>query len=303
MRTCCCRARPPTALLRASSSDRPELPRGRRWSRWLCPARPQVLPLSPSAGSSSSLSFSVAPKSGAAPAIDVPAVSRPSASWLPRVAHDARGLGVRIDVLVRCDPTLDPFGEHTDGGGLEAAAARSPSVSLLRAAAAAADLASNAYGAPWSMAEAARPTANPQGDGARRGVDLEMEIAEGGGNLSAGMRQLVMLARAMLRRSQLLLMDEATANIDYATDAVIQRVVREQFRSSTILTIAHRLDTIIDYDTVLLMADGRVAESGRPADLLASDQSKFHALVARGGDAVVTRLKAAAATSPTRAST
>ena len=108
---------------------------------------------------------------------------------------------------------------------------------------------------------------------------------------------------AALRRSQLLLMDEATANIDYATDAVIQRVVREQFRSSTILTIAHRLDTIIDYDTVLLMADGRVAESGRPADLLASDQSKFHALVARGGDAVVTRLKAAAATSPTRAST
>ena len=122
-----------------------------------------------------------------------------------------------------------------------------------------------------------------------------MEIAEGGGNLSAGTRQLVMLARAMLKRSRLLLMDEATANIDYATDAVIQRVVRQRFRQSTILTIAHRLDTIIDYDTLLLMAEGRVAESGRPTDLLASEGSHFHRLVASGGEALVARLKAAAA--------
>ena len=197
---------------------------------------------------------------------------------------------------------LDPFGEHTDAA-LEAALGEIDFGRLASGGGGGGGSDGGGGGGGGVDGGGGEANGKPAGDGARCGVDLEMEIAEGGGNLSAGMRQLVMLARAMLRRSQLLLMDEATANIDYATDAVIQRVVREQFRSSTILTIAHRLDTIIDYDTVLLMADGRVAESGRPADLLASDQSKFHALVARGGDAVVTRLKAAAATSPTRAST
>ena len=94
-------------------------------------------------------------------------------------------------------------------------------------------------------------------------------MAEGGSNLSAGTRQLVMLARAMLRRetSRLLLMDEATANCDYATDATIQRVVRTQFAASTLLTIAHRLDALLHSDRILVLDAGRLVEFGPPGEL------------------------------------
>ena len=118
-------------------------------------------------------------------------------------------------------------------------------------------------------------------------------IAEGGANLSSGTRQLAMLARALLRRSRLLLLDEATANVDYQTDGVIQRVLRSRFPHASILTIAHRIDTIIDYDRLLLMAGGRLAEEGRPTDLLADPSSRFSALVGTGPNA--DRLRAAAA--------
>ena len=126
------------------------------------------------------------------------------------------------------------------------------------------------------------------------GDTLQMEVAEGGGNLSAGLRQLLMLARAMLRRSPVLLMDEATANCDFVTDAVIQRVIRSHFAAATILTIAHRLETIIDYDLLLLLANGRVAEAGEPATLLDDPQSGFSALVAEAGKQAAGRLREAA---------
>ena len=132
------------------------------------------------------------------------------------------------------------------------------------------------------------------------GSGVRMEVSESGANLSAGMRQLVMLARAMLRSSRLLVMDEATAHCDFATDAVIQRVVRTQFAGSTLLTIAHRITTIIDYELLLMIADGAVAEAGRPIDLLQTPGSHFGALVARGGEQEAERLRAAAAKSAVR---
>ncbi len=102
----------------------------------------------------------------------------------------------------------------------------------------------------------------------RSGGGLELPIEDGGANLSAGERQVLCLARVMLGRSAVVVLDEATSNVDSAFDQVIQSVVREEFRSSTILCIAHRLHTIIDSDRVLLLDRGELMEFDRPARLV-----------------------------------
>ena len=96
---------------------------------------------------------------------------------------------------------------------------------------------------------------------------LDTLITEAGNNLSVGQRQLLCLARAILRNSQILIIDEATANVDLNTDAIIQRNIRETFDHCTILVIAHRLNTIIDYDQILVFDDGHIAESGSAKQL------------------------------------
>lgn len=96
--------------------------------------------------------------------------------------------------------------------------------------------------------------------------NLNSTVSESGSNLSQGQRQLLCLARALLKAPKVLLMDEATASIDYATDAKIQETIREI--KNTTITIAHRLQTIIDYDKVLVLDKGEVMEYGDPWDLL-----------------------------------
>ena len=98
--------------------------------------------------------------------------------------------------------------------------------------------------------------------------DLQTPISQGGLNLSQGQRQLLCLARAIVTRPKIIVLDEATSAVDMATDALIQRSIREQFTNSTLLVIAHRLSTIADFDRVLVMSDGMAVEYDEPKALI-----------------------------------
>jgi len=141
---------------------------------------------------------------------------------------------------------LDPFNEHTD-----------------------ADL--------WFSLERANLKEKVMAEGGRDG--LEGVILEGGENLSVGERQLLCLARAILKNSRILVLDEASSNIDYESDAFIQKALREDFKDTTILTIAHRLNTIIDYDTIIVFDNGKIVEAGSPKTLLENANGVFTSLV------------------------
>lgn len=106
---------------------------------------------------------------------------------------------------------------------------------------------------------------------------LESMVSEGGGNLSVGQRQLVCLARAILRASKIILLDEATANVDKATDRIIQQTIRRKFKGCTVITIAHRLNTIMDSDRILVMDFGRVVEFDSPANLMSASSDGYFA--------------------------
>ena len=106
-------------------------------------------------------------------------------------------------------------------------------------------------------------------------IDLDTAVADGGGNLSGGQRQLLCLARALLRRSRVVVLDESTSSLDYGTDQWIQCMLRRHLRHSTLVIIAHRLQTVMDCDLILAMADGRVVESGPPTALLQQSSSHF----------------------------
>ena len=112
---------------------------------------------------------------------------------------------------------------------------------------------------------------------------LDAKISEGGSNLSAGQRQLLSLARALLTDSKILVMDEATAAVDVETDKVIQQVIRSEFKDRTILTIAHRLNTILDSDRVVVLSFGEIAEFDSPETLMKNPESLFADLCRRGG--------------------
>ncbi|XP_067225109.1 ATP-binding cassette sub-family C member 3 isoform X2 [Chanodichthys erythropterus] len=98
---------------------------------------------------------------------------------------------------------------------------------------------------------------------------LDLECSEGGENLSVGQRQLVCLARALLRKTRILVLDEATAAVDLETDDLIQSTIRTQFEDCTVFTIAHRLNTIMDYTRVLVLDKGQIAEFDTPGNLIA----------------------------------
>lgn len=120
---------------------------------------------------------------------------------------------------------------------------------------------------------------------------LERPVAEGGTNLSAGERQLVALARALLRDAHVVLLDEATASTDNKTDAAVQATIRTAMAGRTLLVIAHRLHTIMDADAVLVMEAGALAEYGPPAELLRRPGGVFAGMVEETGGATAALLR------------
>nr|XP_006820964.1 PREDICTED: ATP-binding cassette sub-family C member 9-like [Saccoglossus kowalevskii] len=108
---------------------------------------------------------------------------------------------------------------------------------------------------------------------------LDAEVAENGENFSLGQRQLFCLARAFLRNARILVMDEATASIDMQTDAILQEVVATSFNNVTVITIAHRVATIMDSDNILVLSDGKIVEYDTPENLLIDENSVFSSLI------------------------
>lgn len=119
---------------------------------------------------------------------------------------------------------------------------------------------------------------------------LESRIIEGGSNFSVGQRQLVCLARAIIRKNRILVLDEATANVDPQTDALIQSTIRNKFADCTVITIAHRLHTIMDSDKILVMNAGEIVEFGKPFELLENTNGQFYDMVQQTGKAMTENL-------------
>lgn len=112
---------------------------------------------------------------------------------------------------------------------------------------------------------------------------LDHDVAEGGFNLSVGQKQLICLARALLRRTKILVLDEATASIDLDTDDLIQQTIRSEFKDCSVLTVAHRLNTIMDSNRILVIDEGKVIEFDTPENLMSNNESIFYSLAASAG--------------------
>ncbi|RIA90254.1 P-loop containing nucleoside triphosphate hydrolase protein [Glomus cerebriforme] len=113
---------------------------------------------------------------------------------------------------------------------------------------------------------------------------LDVFVSENGSNFSQGQRQLIALARALVRRSKLIIMDEATASVDFKTDKMIQETIRQEFKDSTLLCIAHRIRTVVDYDKILVLDAGRIVEFDHPYLLIQNPKSVFRAMCEKSGE-------------------
>ena len=113
---------------------------------------------------------------------------------------------------------------------------------------------------------------------------LSFKIEGNGSNLSLGQRQIICFARALIEKPKILLMDEATASIDQKTDSIIQTLIKKELIDTTVITIAHRIETIIDYDKLVILDSGKKVEEGSPLSLLESEDSYFNILVKETGE-------------------
>ncbi|KAF9900251.1 Canalicular multispecific organic anion transporter 2 [Linnemannia zychae] len=124
---------------------------------------------------------------------------------------------------------------------------------------------------------------SPPGGGTQ-GQGLDYEVSQNGENFSVGQRALICLARALLRKTKVLILDEATAAVDVETDDLIQKTIRKEFADRTILTIAHRIKTVMDSDKILVLEKGSVKEFEAPKVLLKQKESLFYSLAQQAGE-------------------
>ena len=115
----------------------------------------------------------------------------------------------------------------------------------------------------------------------RNNEGLSQEIEEGGSNLSVGEKQLICITRAILRKSKIIIMDEATASIDYKTEEMIQKAINELLNESTLITIAHRIKTIINYDKIMTLDNGKIIDFDTPKNLINDKTSLFYELYSK----------------------
>jgi ABC-type multidrug transport system fused ATPase/permease subunit len=122
-------------------------------------------------------------------------------------------------------------------------------------------------------------------------LKLQMKITEKGSNLSQGERQLLCMGRAILRNSKILLMDEATASIDEMTDNLLQQMIKKDMKETTVFTIAHRLNTIIQYDRIIVMDQGEIKEFDTPLNLLNKQDGLLAGMVKQSGEEIASKLR------------
>jgi len=137
--------------------------------------------------------------------------------------------------------------------------------------------------APSPSAAGSEDTAPTQQEETARTIRLETEVSAGGSNFSSGQRQLISMARALLRQSSIVILDEATSSIDFKTDAKIQAAVRAEFTNSCLLTIAHRIRTVIDYDRLIVLDKGVIAEFDTPLNLIRKEGGIFREMCLKSG--------------------
>ncbi|KAH6888231.1 multidrug resistance-associated ABC transporter [Coprinopsis sp. MPI-PUGE-AT-0042] len=199
---------------------------------------------------------------------------------------------------------LDPFGEHTDADCLDvlrrvhmisesgftsgmtsreqsAAPSRAPSIIDVERE----DGGSSHGGQAPSEAQSVVSVASSatEVDPSRSKVTLDTKVSAGGTNFSQGQRQLIAMARALLRKSSIIVLDEATSSIDFATDAKIQTTIREEFGGSLLLTVAHRLRTVIDYDRLIVLDKGQIVEFDTPYNLIQKEEGTFRQMCLKSG--------------------
>lgn len=184
---------------------------------------------------------------------------------------------------------LDPFNEHSDEELLAVlervqlgATSKTPGASHIPSRDASTARLSALADETDTISTDDATIATPVGNGKAK-VALDTEVSAGGLSLSQGQRQLLAMARAMLRRSNLVIADEATASIDMATDIIIQQAIRTEFADACVITIAHRLDTVIDLDRVMVLDQGSIAEFDSPWTLIQKEGGLFRSFCEQSG--------------------